>query len=258
MQATTCSSSLPYLSPANTEKLAALEAAQIATFFRSPEINRQWNAMAARLEDVCRIEDGKTGGVNPGDRRALFYLVKALNPTNILEIGSHVGASTVHLAAAMSDESKLSTIDIQDVNDDPVAYWRAARLHRSPKQMLTELNKNLDVRFVKSDSITFFDRTDQRFDLIFLDGDHSTKIVFKEISMSLRILNTNGVIVLHDYFPHGKPLWSDGLVTSGPFEATERLRGLGAKLKVIPFGALPWATKLGSHVTSLAIAARNE
>jgi predicted O-methyltransferase YrrM len=244
--------------PADTENLAVLESSQIAAFFRSHEIDQQWNAVAARLADLCQIDDGKTGGVNPGDRRALFYLIKALKPANILEIGSHVGASTVHIAAAMAPGMKLSTVDIQDVNDGPTAFWRIARLQRSPKQMLTELNKNLDVSFIKSDSIDFFNRTEQRFGLIFLDGDHSMETVLKEISMSLRILNPNGVIVLHDYFPHRKPLWSNGEVIPGPFEATEKLRMLGAKLKVIPLGVLPWSTKLGSHATSLAITVRDE
>ena len=249
-------SSVP--APADTDNLAVLQASQIAAFFRSTEIDLQWNAMAARLADLCQIDDGKTGGVNPGDRRALFYLVKALKPANILEIGTHVGASTVHIAAAMSPGSRLSTVDIQDVNDGPAAYWRTARLQRSPKQMLVELNKNLDLSFVKSDFINFLKRTDQRFDLVFLDGDHSMATVLKEIPLSLRILNRNGVVVLHDYFPQGKPLWSDGSVIPGPFEAAEKLRTLGAKLKVVPLGALPWATKLGSHVTSLAVAVRDE
>jgi predicted O-methyltransferase YrrM len=243
--------------PVDTGDLAVLEPAQIAAFFRSPETDQVWNTMAARLADLCQIEDG-IGGVNPGDRRALFYLVTALKPISILEIGSHVGASTVHIGAAMAPGSELITVDIHDVNVGTTAYWRTAGLPRSPRQMISELNKNLAVSFVISDSVAFLDRTDQRFDLIFLDGDHSMRTVLKEVSRSLRVLNTNGVILLHDYFPNQKPLWSNGSVIRGPFKATEKLRAQGAKLKVIPFGALPWATKLGSCVTSLAIAVRDQ
>jgi predicted O-methyltransferase YrrM len=214
--------------------------------------------MAVRLADLCRIEDGATGAVNPGDRRALFYLVGALKPVSILEIGTHVGASTVHIGAAMSPGSRLITVDMHDVNDGPAAWWRTARLQRSPGQMLAELNAGLDVSFVKSDSVAFLNRTDQRFDLIFLDGDHAMETVLEELPLSLRKLSPNGVILLHDYFPNGKPLWPDGSVVAGPFEATEKLRERGMKLKVVPLGGLPWATKLGSHVTSLAIAVRDQ
>jgi len=246
------------MEPINTANLGVLESSQIANFFCSPEIDQQWNAMAARLADVCQIEDLKTGGVNPGDRRALFYIVKALKPANLLEIGSHVGASTVHIGAAMAPGSRLITVDIQDVNDASAASWRIAGLRRSPRQMLAELSKNLDVTFVTSDSFEFLNRTDQRFDFIFLDGDHSTETVLREIPKSLDVLNRNGIILLHDYFPHLRPLWSNGSVIPGPFEAVEKLRAQGARLRVIPFGALPWATKLGSHVTSLAIVVRDQ
>jgi predicted O-methyltransferase YrrM len=242
----------------DTENLAVLESSQIAAIFRSHQIDQHWNALSAGLADLCQIEDLKTGGVNPGDRRALFYVVKALRPGSILEIGSHVGASTVHIGAGMAPGSRLITLDIQDVNDGPDAYWRTFGLQRSPRQMLSEFSKNLDVSFITSDSVAFLNKTDLRFDLIFLDGDHSKETVLKEIPRSLRVLNKSGVILLHDYFPDGKPLWSDGSVISGPFEATQELRMRGARLRVIPFGALPWATKLGSHVTSLAIVVRDQ
>jgi predicted O-methyltransferase YrrM len=244
--------------PGDSGTLAILDSSQIAAIFRSHDIDQQWNALSARLADLCQIEDLKTGGVNPGDRRALFYVVKALRPTSTLEIGSHVGASTVHIGAAMASGSRLVTLDIQDVNDGPSAYWRTFGLQRSPRQMLTELNKNLDLSFVTSDSVAFLNKTDQRFDLIFLDGDHSKETVLEEVPKSLTVLNRNGVILLHDYFPDSKPLWSDGSIISGPFEAMEELRMRDARLRVIPFGALPWTTKLGSHVTSLAMVVQEQ
>jgi predicted O-methyltransferase YrrM len=239
--------------PVNAAALAILDPSQIAAIFHSHPIDQQWNAIAPTLEDLCQIEDLKTGGVNPGDRRALFYVIKAFGPTSILEIGSHVGASTVHISAAMATGSRLVTLDTHDVNDGPSAYWRSFGLQRSPRQMLSELNNDLDVRFVKSDSITFLKKTELRFDLVFLDGDHSKETVLQEVPKSLGVLNKNGVILLHDYFPDGKPLWSDGSVIFGPFDAMEELQMQDARLRVVPFGALPWATKLGSHITSLAM-----
>jgi len=152
----------------------------------------------------------------------------------------------------------LVTLDIQDVNEGASAYWCSAGLPRSPRQMLSELRKNLDVSFVTSDSIAFLKRTDFRFDLIFLDGDHSKETVLKEIPKSLAVLNKNGVILLHDYLPNSEPLWSDGSVISGPFQAAEELRMRGARLKVIPFGPLPWVTKLDSRMTSLAMIVRDQ
>ena len=63
-------------------------------------------------------------------------------------------------------------------------------------------------------------------------------------------------MLLHDYFPHLKPLWANGTVIPGPYLALERLRREGAALAAVPLGALPWATKLDSTLTSLALLAR--
>jgi predicted O-methyltransferase YrrM len=246
----------PALGSIEVANLAHLLPSQVATWFRSPEIDEQWNIAASRLTDLCPIKDGTTGGVNPGDRRALFYLVKALQPISILEIGSHVGASTIHLAAAMPPKSRLTTVDIIDVNDGADAYWRGYGLQRSPRQMMKELDRDMEIDFVAADSITFLKTTDQKFDFIFLDGDHSKNTVLREVPKALKVLKENGVIILHDYFPNNQPLWSNGGLISGPFKATEKLRAAGADFKVIPLGTLPWPTKLDSHITSLAIMSR--
>ena len=86
-----------------------------------------------------------------------------------------------------------------------------------------------------------------------LDGDHAPSAVYQELPAALRVLQSDGVILLHDYFPALKPLWSDGAVIRGPWLAIERLRSEGAKIKAIPLGELPWHTKLGSRRTSLAL-----
>jgi hypothetical protein len=68
-------------------------------------------------------------------------------------------------------------------------------------------------------------------------------------------LNHGGIIVLHDYFPDGKPLWPDEPPISGPYHALERLMS-EARLTVLPLGELPWATKGESMMSSLAVVAQ--
>jgi predicted O-methyltransferase YrrM len=227
----------------------------------SAAIGTEWNACSSRLSELCQIEDGETGGVNPGDRRALFYLVRAFRPARALEIGTHVGASTVHIAAALNygapaHPARLVTVDIQDVNNSPHSFWREAGLARSPKQMIDELNGTIETTFVVNNSSHFFANNKETFDFIFLDGDHAAETVYEEVINALDVINKNGLIVLHDYFPDGRPLWSDGSVISGPFTATEKLRSTGLAIKVIPLGSLPWRTKRDSSVTSLAVIAK--
>jgi predicted O-methyltransferase YrrM len=240
-------------------KLASLTPDQLEAVFNSEAIAQEWQAWAPKLSEVCQITDGRTGGVNVGDRRALFYLARAFAPARVLEIGTHVGASTVHLAAALmagTRPARLVTVDVEDVNDGLEAVWRRAGLAKSPKGMIEDLNGRIETRFVIGDARHFFAANDETFDFVFLDGDHSAATVYEEMVSALALINENGLIVLHDYFPGGRPLWSDGVVISGPFAAVEKLRASGAAVKVIPLGSSPWPTKLNSHATSLAVIAK--
>jgi len=57
---------------------------------------------------------------------------------------------------------------------------------------------------VKSDSDYFFDKFDYKFDLIFIDGDHTAEQVQKDIVNAWNCLNKGGLILLHDINPPTK------------------------------------------------------
>jgi len=226
----------------------------LSDIFNSDEIQVLWKKSKVEL-DVLDIPD-ETGGVNPGDRRALYYLISKFKPRLVLEIGTHIGASTIHIAAALKAndiKANLTTLDIRDVNSTSVKPWLKYGTKYSPAQMIEELKYGTFVNFVTDTSIKYFENCQTKFDFIFLDGDHSASTVYQEIPLALKSLNSNGIILLHDYYPNGKPLWSNNSVISGPYLATERLIKEGADLTVLPLGRLPWATKLNSNYTTLAL-----
>ncbi len=202
------------------------------------------------------IEDMKTGGVNPGNRRAIYYLLRSLRPANVLEIGTHVGASTLHIAAALKQNSAvdLTTVDIQDVNAID-GYWKRFGLVRPPADAISEIGMASRVKFKTLPSITALVEPTS-YDFIFLDGDHAAATVYIELPLALRRLRPNGTILLHDYFPDAKPLWNNNQVIRGPFLACSRMKREGGQFNIVPLDALPWPTKLRSNVTSLAIVAR--
>jgi predicted O-methyltransferase YrrM len=231
--------------------------------FDSKEIEMMWSDSIKQTNSFA-IPDG-TGGVNPGDRRALYYLISALNTSFVLEIGTFIGASTLNIASALfmsqiknGKPARLISVDRTDVNCPQSKPWLIYGTSKSPIEMVNELGYQAFVEFVVDTSLSYFSKCQQGFDFIFLDGDHSAKTVYQEIPAALKLLNQNGVILLHDYFPKMKPLWSDGSVIPGPFCATERLAREGANLVVLPLGKLPWPTKLQSNITSLALLLRNE
>lgn len=238
--------------------LAVFGGINLMNVLGSPGAEAAWRRGQAKLGRFD-IVDG-TGGVNPGDRRAIYYLIHHLRPSSVLEVGTHIGASTLHIAAALSavagesgTPGKLVSVDISDVNSTETRPWLKYGSTKSPGEMMREMGFDSFVDFITNDSHDFLVSCQDRFDFIFLDGDHAATTVYQEVPAALKLLKPGGFILLHDYFPDLEPLWSNGSLIPGPYLAIERLHSEGARLRVLPLGKLPWPTKLGSHVTSLAL-----
>ena len=245
----------------NAESLASLNLDALMKIYASADIATQWDQTRARLTDFA-LPDG-TGGVNPGDRRAIYYLIRGLKPASVLEIGTHIGASTVHIASALAlnaleggTQPELTSVDIANVNDADRQPWRKHGASHSPAAMLEQTGALHMVEFVTSPALDYLANCDRKYDFIFLDGDHKASAVYQEIPAALTLLNAGGTILLHDVYPGLKALWSDGFLIPGPILATDRLKSEGVKLKLLPLGELPWPTKLQSNVTSLALLSR--
>ena len=242
-------------------RLGFASRSQVFGWFSSSEMSARW---AAVEPEILALELPElTGGVNQGDQRALFSIVMALNPTNVLEIGTHIGCSTVHLAIALRQLQSeggcraLWTVDIRDVNDPTSRPWEAARSPASPRDLIARTNCRDITSFHVSPSLDFLRRDQEEdFNLIFLDGLHDASMVYREIPLALKRLKPGGLILLHDFFPDGLPLWKDQPAAAGPFQAVTRLQNEGAGLSVLPFGSLPWPTKLSTNITSLALVTR--
>ena len=79
--------------------LAPFDLPRLQQSLSDPELYAEWPRVA---EEIDRFEIATTAdGVNPGDRRALYHLIRSFRPAQVLEVGTHIGASTVHIAAAL-------------------------------------------------------------------------------------------------------------------------------------------------------------
>jgi predicted O-methyltransferase YrrM len=248
--------------PCDATASAMVDQLNLAEVLRSKIYAQEWAAIEQEISKL-QITD-QAGGVNPGDRRALYYLIRHLRPRSILEIGTHIGASTAYICAALkrlqyeapTEPFRLTTVDITDVNDPVSQPWRAYGSTYAPSELVERLGCASNVHFVTDSSLNYLANCNEHYDLIFLDGDHSAATTYQEIPAALQLLNPGGWIVLHDYYPNLKPLWSDGALIPGPYMATRRLQAEGANISVQPLGELPWPTKLNSRITSLAVLGR--
>ena len=230
----------------------------LTQIWSSESTNKDWKKVSSIHESLDLPE--LTGGVNPGDQRAIYYLIKSLDVKNVLEIGTHVGCSTVSIALALKDRdgSKLTTVDVRDVNAGDY-YNKGGQRNdlKTPLQMLKKIDCDSFVEFVTGDSLEFFSNTKEKYDFIFLDGSHDYETVYKELPMAMNYLSDGGIILLHDYFKDYKPLWpSSSNVIQGPFKAVTQLINEGLNLYVEPCGELPnhWKSKYKNEFnTSLAV-----
>lgn len=226
-----------------------------------PDIYTDTQIKAAWDEDHKVItalygNDDSAGGVNPGDRRALYYLIMAFKPLNILEVGTHIGASTLHIARALKQLGQggcVTSADIVDVNNPETGAWKSAELKYSPKGFAEALECADHVEFYCGPCLKLMNTTQQSYDFIFLDGDHSAKSVYQEVNAALPLLTKGGMILLHDYYPDSKALYPDGNIINGPYRAMKRIMQENPEIQVLPLGELPWPTKQGTNYTSLAL-----
>ncbi|HET7424190.1 MAG TPA: CmcI family methyltransferase [Gemmatimonadales bacterium] len=235
---------------------APLDSLDLPALLHNPAIATAWTAAEARISILGLTT---VGGMNPGDRRALYYLIRHLRPQRVLEIGTLAGASTVHLAMGLADawpsspDIRLLTVDIVDVNASERAAWRRLGLAQSPRQAMERLGLGGLVEFRTARSLDLLTQRGESFDLIFLDGDHRLQTVVDEIPAALCRLRPGRFLLLHDYFPDLRPLWPDGKVIDGPARAVRRLQRAGWPIEALPLGELPWPTKEGTSRTSLAL-----
>ena len=241
----------------DTSQMADVGSVSLPDVFDALKCEPEWNA----ANPLHRLQiPEKSWGVNQGDRRALFHLMRGLRPRQVLEIGTHIGASTVHIAAALtltnSPASRLVTVDIVDMNHPVTQPWRSFGANASPRDLVQMAGVGEVVEFVTERSLDYLNRCEDQFDLIFLDGDHRATTVYQEVPRAARLLAPGGWILLHDYYPNLRPLCGGDSVIDGPFLALRRLKAHSADLEVLPLGMLPWPTKPGCNATTLALLGR--
>jgi predicted O-methyltransferase YrrM len=238
--------------------LRAAETLALGDIWADKNLAVAWEEDHAAIRDSFGDED-KTEGVNSGDRRTLYYLIMALRPGNVLEVGTHIGASTLHIARALkrlNQNGRITSVDIIDVNHPKHGAWKRLGLAKPPKEIARDLECADWIDFQAGGSLKLMRKTTQHYDFVFLDGDHSARAVYQEVSAALSLLTPGGLILLHDYHPGARPLYPDGALIGGPFHALERIREESPAIQVLPLGDLPWPTKQGKRVTSLALVAR--
>ena len=153
-----------------------------------------------------------TGSLKPFDAHYLANVLRRYKPASILEVGSYLGMSTSWLLHV--SEPWKASVTCVDPNiphwsfQDPLAvrreYLQQSYSHRKVENIVGFFSKvgegmNDDVSREQIASIpSVGPQLTERFDMVFLDGDHTYDVVKEDFAVALKLLNPGGTVVFHD------------------------------------------------------------
>ncbi len=156
---------------------------------------------------------------------ALASVVRAVQPRSILEFGTFLGLGTLTMALNAPADCRIFTVDLPDdaiVNDghrlnDADRALIERRRHRTGEAFAgTRVADRITQ--VRADSLTWRPPADLgTFDLVLIDGGHSTPVVKADTENAFALLAPGGTVLWDDYF-HLYPdvvEYLDGLADGG-------------------------------------------
>lgn len=124
-------------------------------------------------------------------------ICKELNPKKVLEIGSGWGISSSAMLSCLPD-MHLTTIDPRDDLKEFDARTKAYK-NRITKMNGRSGDNPLNPKY-HSKNFKILEKLTDKFDFIYIDGSHDYKDVLYDLTQSLKLINTGGIIALDDYF----------------------------------------------------------
>ena len=145
----------------------------------------------------------------------LFSAISNINdsPKNILEIGTFNGETT-RILSALFPNSKIMTLDLEF---DEILKSELYKYESKDKKLLNSREMNLrslpNVTFLETNSLGLIDFHD-RFDLVWIDGEHSYPIAAIDISNAIRLLSPTGAAICDDVYLKARDSNKDGRSTA--------------------------------------------
>lgn len=180
-----------------------------------------------RLMLMCKFNWNIPTYTTANELFVLYDLASGLKEqSNVLEIGSYIGASSIMIAKGLKKGSKLYCVDT----------WQNDAMTEGNWDTFTEFKKNTKsveskIICVRSNSNEASNVVNEELDMIFIDGDHSYDGVKNDFDCWFHKLKTGGIIVFHDIE------WAEGV----QLVVNENVKPLVEKVGMLP--NLYWAWK---------------
>jgi len=141
---------------------------------------------------------------------------------NILEIGTYNG-QTALILSDLFPSSIVTTIDLPSKDPDYYeTYGRDKNADQFIKLRDNILANNVKINFLEKNSV-LLTNSNERYDLIWIDGAHGYPVVAMDLINSVRLINSNGIIMIDDIYTN--KLTSDKFYKSvGGIESLEAMK----------------------------------
>ena len=138
--------------------------------------------------------------------KTICDVIEKYNAPRVLEIGTNWGIAAVFMQkAARSTGGTLQCVDTTEnvLEGNCINNLEINASNEFIKLIIDKGIDDIEWGFYEQGADMFFEdirknKKSQKYDIIFVDGDHSYVQSIKDIKNSLEFLDTNGVIFLHD------------------------------------------------------------
>jgi len=141
----------------------------------------------------------KLGGINQTRDKLIPKLIKELNYTTILEIGTDVGDFAKHILNGYDKIERYFVIDpyIDNFGSDPTKYDKSgeARYLKCNENLQEHIQKLKCYKCKSSEALKIY--KDGEVDFIWIDGDHSLAGVYTDLRW-WKYLKIGGIMAFHD------------------------------------------------------------
>lgn len=172
--------------------------ARLQQYIRSVSVpaDKIWEPL---FQDTLQVA-GFNIQIAPEQGQFLAVLVKLLNVTRAIEIGTFTGYSALCLARAMPDDAHLITCDIDEQwANVGKPYWRKAGVYEKIELKLGPASETLDSLLENHHA--------NAFDLAFIDADKQNYVAYYE--QCLKLVRQGGVIAIDNTLWSGRVAKAD-------------------------------------------------
>ncbi len=142
-----------------------------------------------KYQEMIDIEVPKDDSTSLGEKMFLYWLIRELKPTTVIETGTHKSLTSLYMAHALYDNQKghLTTCD-------PYDWGAQGNIGKFP-----DLVPFVTYRKIRGDQLEV-----ENIDFAFIDGFHGKQDVLEELENLMPRMSANCTIVFHDCWSGGK------------------------------------------------------